>query len=348
MVIVGQYGNDAWHGPSGTPSMRIAVTEKCDMNCRYCPTHGDSYRIQGGRLLDNEELARVSGLAHDAGFRAFSITGGEPLLVPDATFSIARNLRTYGSLGYLRLNTNGISLKRYSDQVAENFDMVKVSIDRLSTGAWDDHGIHGSPMALEGLDSMKERGVPCRVNMVVGNLNLDQVPPMIEYCQEEGIILKLLDMTLYKHTKSDDPYLWQREFVSLSSTIDGLRRLYGPPITRYSVGGYGNPMLVFKPDSESPIMVRSSEIEGRYHAICADCPDSMCQDGFCNLTLTPDGRLKACRPEGTPIMPILLDEDGMMLPDEQIRLAFSEAIRIFQTTTKRQRDLNDIVRSWKR
>ncbi|MEK6960644.1 MAG: radical SAM protein, partial [Nanoarchaeota archaeon] len=248
MKMEEQYGNDALHGPSGIPSMRIAVTEKCDLKCRYCPTHGDSYRIRGGRLLDKDELVRAACIAHDAGFRAFSITGGEPLLAPDTTFNIAKTLRKCGELEYLRLNTNGLSLREYASQTAENFDMVKISIDRLNTGTADSPGIHGSQSALEGLDSIKELGVLCRVNMVIGKSNLDAVPPMIVYCEEKAIGLKLLDMTRYRHTKSDDPDLWKKEFLSLSGTIKELIRLYGPPITRYSVGGYGNPMLVFKPE----------------------------------------------------------------------------------------------------
>ncbi|MEK6961438.1 MAG: hypothetical protein AABX47_09800 [Nanoarchaeota archaeon] len=93
--------------------------------------------------------------------------------------------------------------------------------------------------------------------------------------------------------------------------------------------------------------MRSSEVEGRYHAKCADCLDNPCQDGFCNLTLTLDGRLKACRPEGIPIMPKIIDETRRLLPDEDLKLAFGEAIRIFQSTKKTLRDLNEILKSWK-
>lgn len=76
------------------PSLRISVTGNCNLACQYCPIHGDSYILKQSDL-SKEELIKIIDQLHKKGINAFSITGGEPLISPDITFSISKHIRSY-------------------------------------------------------------------------------------------------------------------------------------------------------------------------------------------------------------------------------------------------------------
>jgi len=315
----------------GIPSLRIAVTSDCNMRCLYCPLDGDSYLLEETGRLDRSSLIHILDLAYETGFRYFSVTGGEPLLVPETTFEVAKNLRRHGTLGYLRLNTNGTLLTKYSEEVTESFDKVKVSVDTLIKNDLHDN------RSLDGLLEMKTRKIDSRVNMVVGTSNLHEVSDMISFCERDGFELKLFDIARYRDVNSADTDYWDKEYVSLLNLIDRLSKEYGTPKIEYSIGGYGSPMLVFKSGFASPIYIRSGEIETRYHSRCARCPDFPCHDGFCNLTLTPDGHLKTCRPKGISFLPRLIGRKGILESDAFILHTLSSAINLFKDTKRKKR-----------
>ncbi|MDD5331677.1 MAG: radical SAM protein [Candidatus Nanoarchaeia archaeon] len=323
----------------GIPSLRIAVTEKCNLDCEYCPRDGDSYRIHGKKLLQKNEFVKIINLAYGVGIRHFSITGGEPLKVPEITFAIAETIKKLPEVKYLRLNTNGILLQNYANNIKKNgFDKVKVSLDSLKK-------TKNTELTLRGLAEIKKRNIPIRINMVVSKKNADEIFEMIKFCEENEFELKLFDITYYRDCNSANPKFWRENYFSLLPLLQELKKKYGNPEMVLSVGGYGNPMPVFKQNSQSPIRLRISEQEARYVEQCKICPDYMCQDGFCNITLSTDGNLKTCRPEGLDFG-LSMVKDGQLLSNQEITKKFSKVIDLFKSSRKTMRSLGKMSSSW--
>jgi len=335
------------------PSLRIAVTGDCNLRCSYCPVNGDNYLLHGRRLLDEKEFSHITLMANETGFRHFSITGGEPLTVPDTTFAVAETISKFQNLGYLRLNTNGLAVKDYADRIKDaGFHLIKISIDSLRTGKYQLPGSKGPavdyvPNVLEGIEALKKRNIPIRINMVVGKYNTNEIAEMIDFCKVNELELKLFDITYYRDALANDPRFWRDNYFSLVPLSQKLQREFGAPKIVYSVGGFGNPMQVFKPDSLSPIRLRISENSAMYDDRCPSCPDYLCQDGFCNLTLTTEGDLKTCRPEGLDSDLSLVNPHGKLFPDNIIKEKFDRAIALFQEVIEKQRGLEEITESWK-
>ncbi|MFH0936414.1 MAG: radical SAM protein [Candidatus Woesearchaeota archaeon] len=334
------------------PSMRIAITGACNLKCQYCPIDGDNYKLHGKRFLTTDEFSHISRISNNIGIRHFNITGGEPLAVPDSTFKLAETIKEFPNLGYLRLNTNGISLKKHASTIKRlGFDKVKVSIDSLKTGK---HQLNSSKRysqnyvseVMQGIYALKEIDIPIRVNMVVGKYNIKEVLDMIDFCEKNELELKLFDITFYRDALSKNKNFWLENYVSLFPIAKELELQFGSPRIVYAVGGFGNPMPVFKPDSQSPIRLRISENSAMYSEGCYECQDYICQDGFCNITLTTDGDIKPCRPEGLDFGLKLVDQDGNLLPDEEIEEKLMNTIKLFQDVKEKKRSLDDMVSSW--
>ena len=59
--------------------MRISITDRCNLRCRYCMPEGVEL-VPMKNILSYEEIEMVCQAAAKAGIRKFKITGGEPLV----------------------------------------------------------------------------------------------------------------------------------------------------------------------------------------------------------------------------------------------------------------------------
>ena len=58
--------------------LRISVTDKCNLRCRYCmPPHGIT-PLAHEEILTLEEIFRLVGIMEQLGIRKVRLTGGEP------------------------------------------------------------------------------------------------------------------------------------------------------------------------------------------------------------------------------------------------------------------------------
>ena len=62
--------------------MRISITDRCNLRCRYCMPDGIACE-EHEAILRYEEILRICRAATELGIRKFKITGGEPLVRRD-------------------------------------------------------------------------------------------------------------------------------------------------------------------------------------------------------------------------------------------------------------------------
>ena len=59
--------------------MRISVTDRCNLRCRYCMPEEGVQNLGHGKILSLEDLARLARVAA-GGISKIRLTGGEPLV----------------------------------------------------------------------------------------------------------------------------------------------------------------------------------------------------------------------------------------------------------------------------
>ena len=59
--------------------MRLSITDRCNLRCRYCMP-GGVQPLPHGDILSYEELLQVAAAAVTLGITRFKVTGGEPLV----------------------------------------------------------------------------------------------------------------------------------------------------------------------------------------------------------------------------------------------------------------------------
>ena len=86
--------------------MRISVTDRCDLRCRYCMPAEGIEKVSMSRILTYEEILRICRVAVEIGIRRFKITGGEPLVRKGCT-SLVREMKQIPGVEQVTLTTNG-------------------------------------------------------------------------------------------------------------------------------------------------------------------------------------------------------------------------------------------------
>ena len=74
-------------------SLRVSVTDRCNLRCQYCMPEQDYVWLPRKDLLTFEEISSLVNIFASAGTDRVRITGGEPLLrkdLPDLIALLAR------------------------------------------------------------------------------------------------------------------------------------------------------------------------------------------------------------------------------------------------------------------
>lgn len=115
----------------GHTSLRLSITDRCNLRCRYCmPARGMDWIPREG-LLTSAELLRLVRVLAGLGVTDVRVTGGEPLVRPEVV-DIVAGVRATPGIGEVSMTTNGVLLAPVlHDLVAAGLDRVNVSVDSL-------------------------------------------------------------------------------------------------------------------------------------------------------------------------------------------------------------------------
>src|SRR6186997_42625 len=87
-------------------SLRISVTDRCNLRCQYCMPEPEYVWLPRDSLLKFEEISTLVDAFMDEGVDRIRITGGEPLLRRDLPV-LVRSL-AQKPLADIALTTNGV------------------------------------------------------------------------------------------------------------------------------------------------------------------------------------------------------------------------------------------------
>src|SRR5580704_15601071 len=97
-------------------SLRVSVTDRCNLRCNYCMPEEDYVWLPRQELLTFEEIARLVEVFTSLGVTDVRLTGGEPLLrrdLPRLVEMLAANPRIHD----LALTTNGVLFADFAEDL---------------------------------------------------------------------------------------------------------------------------------------------------------------------------------------------------------------------------------------
>ena len=109
--------------------LRISVTDRCNLRCRYCMPEEGVAPLAHGDILRFDEMERLVRIFAGLGVNRLRLTGGEPLVRRDLT-ALAARLRAMSGIEFLGLTTNGVLLSEHAKALCDaGIDAVNISLD---------------------------------------------------------------------------------------------------------------------------------------------------------------------------------------------------------------------------
>ncbi|MFO0013481.1 MAG: GTP 3',8-cyclase MoaA [Planctomycetota bacterium] len=176
-------------------SLRLSVTDACNIRCRYCMPETVNGFMPQDRLMSFDAIERVVRTLAQAGIRKIRLTGGEPLMRPRLTELVER-LSEIPDLDQIAMTTNGMLLAdAMSDLAAAGLTHINISLDTLREEAFRRMSRReGLDRVLTGIDAAVASGLPVRLNAVLlRDLNLDDCIPLVKFALERGVVIRFIE-----------------------------------------------------------------------------------------------------------------------------------------------------------
>lgn len=270
-------------------SVNIAVTGRCNYNCRHCFMAKDSGANRSE--FSFEQLENMLDDCVRCGIGRISLTGGEPLLRGD----FARLLRAIAARGLKLANitTNGSLVTDELLGLMRDLGLrplMRVSFDGVGWHDWM-RGVPGSEkVAIEAIRRLREAGFPVLAQMCVHADNISTMRETAELMADLGVndlrIMRTGESPRWRERSGGKALSFEAYY---DAALEFLRWYVGSGL---------------KMDIDVWAFARYSPATGRFHCLPVRCPEGAC---------TPDAPLCAdARRE------VFIGYDGEMSPCSQI------------------------------
>ncbi len=261
-------------------SLRISVTDRCNIRCFYCMPAENVRFMPRSEILTFEEIERFVRVVAQLGVSKLRLTGGEPLVRADVPTLVMKLVAVPG-IDEVALTTNGILLTEQAQALKEaGLARLNVSLDTLREETFRRisrrEGLH---RVLEGIAAAQEAGFDdIRLNAVaIRGLTEDEIVPLARFALERG-----LEMRFIEYMPLDADGTWRTEQV-----------LSGRDIRHTLEAEFGPLVALARDDPSKPAVdYRLAHAPGRIGFI-NPVTEPFCGD--CNrLRLTAEGRIRNC------------------------------------------------------
>jgi len=283
--------------------MRISITDRCDLRCRYCMPYGCE-KVSMSQILTYEQIVRICGAAAGLGISRIKITGGEPFVRLGCT-DLIRDIKAVRGIEEVTVTTNGQTLDRYIDELKDiGVDGINISLDTLDPDRFT--YITGGGRLERTLNSIElsaGSGIKTKVNTLPQKgFNDDELTEIAGLAFRYGIDVRFIELMPVGAADAD-------RGMSNEDVLKDLMKKWPDLEPDESIHGNG-PAVYFKRPGIKGGIGFISALHGKF------CP------GCNRVRLTSQGQLKPCLyyDTGTDIMPYL---NGT---DEELREALRCAI----------------------
>lgn len=295
-------------------SLRISITDRCQLRCVYCMPLEGVPKLPPGDILSFEEIVRFVR-AMQAGFDLLKvhITGGEPLVRKGITQLVA-------SLAALRipdlaLTTNGQLLAgKALDLKHAGLQRVTISLDSITNKTYQTITRGGDlQRTLDGIKGALQAGLaPVKINVVVmRGLNDNEVTDIAQFGLAQGCHVRFLELMPIGCAKAQ----FHNRFVSSAEVHRRLAVSFRLTAMDHDTRRSSRNFLAVGRQGASGTI---GLIASKSHPFCAGCT---------RLRLTSTGQLIAC-----------LAHDASLAIREFLQADTPQAVQALQKLALRQID----------
>lgn len=285
--------------------MRVSITDRCDLRCRYCMPEGID-KVSMSQILTYEEIVRICRLAAELGISRIKITGGEPF-VRLGCIDLIRDIKALPGIEEVTVTTNGQTLERYIDDLkAIGTDGINISLDTLDPERFEYITGRGDlEKTLRAIELAAGSGINTKVNTLLQKeFNEDEIFDIAYLAFRYGIDVRFIEMM---------PVGAADAGTGLSNTevLRKLKEIWPDLEPDGSIHGNG-PAVYYKRQGMKGGIGLISAIHGKF---CDQCN---------RVRLTAQGQLKPCLSydTGTDLRPFMAGTDDEL--KEALRKAIYE------------------------
>lgn len=174
--------------------MRISVTDRCNLRCRYCMPREVKF-IPHKDILRYEEIEQLIALSSELGISKVRLTGGEPFVRKGFTDFLKRVHWNNPGLD-LRVTTNGTLLNPVLDEVVRaGVQVLNISLDTLIPSRFQAlTGLDAHRDVLEAIDRALSLGIRVKINVVgLRGVNDDELGSFIQFASEHPVDVRFIE-----------------------------------------------------------------------------------------------------------------------------------------------------------
>lgn len=177
--------------------MRISVTERCNLRCRYCMPEEGIVKRDHEEMMTAEETIDAVKAAVSLGVKKIRVTGGEPL-VKRGIVELCENIAAVDGVEELCMTTNGTLLPGYARELrAAGVDRVNISLDTLKADRYREITRIGElSEALSGIEAAFEAGFEkVKINTVLmGGFNDDEIEDFVRLTIDRPLEVRFIEL----------------------------------------------------------------------------------------------------------------------------------------------------------
>ena len=255
--------------------MRISITDRCNLRCRYCMPDGIE-QVEMAQILTYEEIRRVCTLAAELGIRKIKITGGEPL-VRKGCVDLIKMIKEIPGISQVTMTTNGILLKENLKSLMQaGLDGVNISLDTLDRKRYQNiTGTDACETVRQAIIAAAESGIRTKVNTVLQSQdNKEDWQELVKLAELLPIDVRFIELMPIGYGKKN-------QGVSNIDLLEKIRKKY-PKIQKDAKIHGNGPAVYYKIPGFAGGIGFISAMHGKF---CHTCN---------RIRLTSTGELKPC------------------------------------------------------
>ncbi len=175
--------------------LRISVTDRCNLRCRYCMPEEGIEMMPHNDILSFEEIEELVRMAVTKGISKVRLTGGEPL-VQKGILKLVEMISSVPGVEDLAMTTNGILLDQFASPLKEaGLNRINISLDTLNAEKYAYITRGGNiQKVFDGIDAARKAGLhPIKINCVVRNSSDEPNALAVKaFCRENGLSIRYI------------------------------------------------------------------------------------------------------------------------------------------------------------
>ncbi len=170
--------------------LRISVTDRCNLRCRYCMPHCGVKWLQPEDIIKYEEIIEVVEFVIGKDINKIRLTGGEPLVRKNIV-KLVNALANIKGIKDLAMTTNGVLLKDYAQELAAaGLHRINISLDTVDPIKFKNITRGGDiNKVFAGIEEAKKAGLfPVKINCVINKwTTAEDALAVRKFCFDNGL-----------------------------------------------------------------------------------------------------------------------------------------------------------------